>query len=80
MVVDDEMIVRESFLQWFKKSGHVTDTAKSGFEALKKLDEYHYFMVGKWSLAREIGDIAGHFSLIWGRINDDWVIIADHSS
>ncbi len=42
MIVDDEMIVRESFLQWFRKMGHVTDTAKSGPEALKKLDQYPF--------------------------------------
>jgi two-component system response regulator HydG len=38
MVVDDEMIVRESLLHWFKKAGHNVDTAASGFEALEKLE------------------------------------------
>jgi len=52
------------------------------FEIIKmdRLDEFHYFMVGKWSLKRAIGDISGHFSLIWKKINQEWVIIADHSS
>ncbi len=27
MVVDDEMIVRESFYHWFKKYGHEVETA-----------------------------------------------------
>ncbi len=39
MIVDDEMIVRESFYHWFKKSGHLVETAASGFEALEKLNE-----------------------------------------
>jgi hypothetical protein len=47
---------------------------------LNKLDHQHYFMVGKWNLEREVGDISGHFSLIWKKIDGDWVIIADHSS
>ena len=38
MVVDDEMIVRESLFHWFKKAGHDADTAGSGFEALEKLE------------------------------------------
>lgn len=38
MVVDDEMIVRESLYHWFKKSGHTVGTAASGFEALEKLE------------------------------------------
>jgi len=37
MIVDDEMIIRESFLHWFKRAGHFTETASSGFEALDKL-------------------------------------------
>jgi two-component system response regulator HydG len=39
MVVDDEMIIRESFFHWFEKSGHQVQTAASGQEALKKLDQ-----------------------------------------
>ena len=47
---------------------------------LEPLNDDHYFMVGKWHLTREIGDIGGHFTLIWKKINNNWVIIADHSS
>ena len=47
---------------------------------LKRISSNHYFMVGKWFLKREMGDVGGHFSLIWKRINDEWVIVADHSS
>ena len=46
---------------------------------VKKLDKRHYFTVGKWHLARDLGDLSGHFSLVWEKIDDDWVIIADHS-
>ena len=47
---------------------------------LEPLNEDHYFMVGKWELTREVGDIGGHFTLIWKKINNKWVIISDHSS
>ena len=47
---------------------------------LKSISPNHYYMVGKWHLMREIGDIGGHFSLIWERINGEWVIVSDHSS
>lgn len=39
MVVDDERIVRESLYHWFQKYGHKVDTASSGMEALKKLEQ-----------------------------------------
>jgi len=42
MVVDDEMIVRESLFHWFKKSGHKVDAASSGFEALEKLEKFPF--------------------------------------
>ncbi|MCU0468578.1 MAG: nuclear transport factor 2 family protein [Arcicella sp.] len=39
------------------------------------------FVVGKWHLNRpEKGDIGGHYTLLWKKINNQWVIVADHSS
>ncbi|PWK29369.1 hypothetical protein LV89_00209 [Arcicella aurantiaca] len=39
------------------------------------------FVVGKWHLTRpEKGDIGGHYTLLWKKINGEWVIVADHSS
>ena len=42
MIVDDEAIVRESLFHWFKKYGHVVETASSSFEALEKLETYPF--------------------------------------
>ena len=42
MVVDDEEIVRESLFHWFKKYGHVVETAASGVEALDKLEQHPF--------------------------------------
>ncbi|MFH1351850.1 MAG: sigma-54 dependent transcriptional regulator [Pseudomonadota bacterium] len=42
MVVDDELIVRESFLHWFEKLGHRVEAAASGFEALEKLERFPF--------------------------------------
>jgi len=42
MIVDDEMIIRESFFHWFEKGGHRVDTASSGFEALEKLEKFPF--------------------------------------
>jgi two-component system response regulator HydG len=39
MIVDDEMVVRESFYHWFIKAGHNVETAASGQEALTKLED-----------------------------------------
>lgn len=61
------------------------DTAAMGklhFELIefKKLSESNYFVVGKWFLTRSIGNINGVFTLLLKKLNNRWVIIADHSS
>ncbi|MEO7530330.1 MAG: nuclear transport factor 2 family protein [Sediminibacterium sp.] len=61
------------------------DTAamgKLGFEILKvqKLSSDYYFVLGKWALTRSIGNISGHYTLLFKKINNQWVIVVDHSS
>jgi ketosteroid isomerase-like protein len=47
---------------------------------INKLSKHYYFVIGKWHLARSAGDLSGHFSLLFKKINNKWLIIADHSS
>jgi ketosteroid isomerase-like protein len=47
---------------------------------VKKLSTEYYQVVGKWHLKRTIGDVSGHYTLLLKKINEEWVIIADHSS
>lgn len=62
-----------------------SDTAKMGklfFTILetKKLSPEYYFVLGKWFLKRSIGDVGGHYTLLFRRINGRWLIVSDHSS
>ncbi|MBN1821620.1 MAG: nuclear transport factor 2 family protein [Prolixibacteraceae bacterium] len=52
------------------------------FETLSifKIDRKTVFLIGKWELTRESGNVSGHFSLIWQKKKGKWVIVADHSS
>jgi len=61
------------------------DTAKMGklsFEIIKtqKLSDEYFFVVGKWFLKRSVGDLKGHYTLLFRKIKNEWVIVADHSS
>ena len=47
---------------------------------LKKLSPKYYHVTGKWYLKRSIGDVSGHYTLVFRKINGRWVIISDHSS
>lgn len=39
-----------------------------------------YNVVGKWQLSRKMGDLNGHFTLVFKKIDGSWKIIQDHSS
>jgi DNA-binding NtrC family response regulator len=39
MIVDDELIVRESLYHWFRKAGHVVEAVSSGHDALDLLEK-----------------------------------------
>lgn len=61
------------------------DTAAMGkldFNILqvKPLSDTCFFVVGKWHLTRSIGNAGGHFTLLFRKIHNKWVIVADHSS
>lgn len=61
------------------------DTASMGklnFDLLsvKPVAANYFFVVGKWHLTRSIGDVGGVFTLLFRKIKNQWVIIADHSS
>lgn len=47
---------------------------------MKPISAQYYFIVGKWHLQRTIGNLEGIFTLLFKKINGEWVIVADHSS
>lgn len=47
---------------------------------IKRLGKNYFFVLGKWHLKRTVGDVSGYYTLIFQKINREWVIISDHSS
>lgn len=47
---------------------------------VKELSKDYYFVLGKWELKRSMGDLSGHFTLLFRHIAGQWLIVADHSS
>ena len=73
----------QNTLENYKKG--YPDTAAMGklkFNILKvkRLSVMYFFVVGKWYLTRSIGDVGGHFTLLFKKVKNKWVIVADHSS
>ena len=47
---------------------------------VRSLGESHARLIGKFHLKREIGDLEGYFTLIWMKVDGEWLIISDHTS
>jgi len=70
-------------LERYKKGYPDKETmGQLSFEVIqtKKLSAEYFFVVGKWMLKRNAGDLSGYYNLLMKRIKGQWKIIADHSS
>lgn len=38
------------------------------------------YVIGKWTLHKNDKDVGGYYTLLWKKINNKWVIVADHTS
>jgi uncharacterized protein (TIGR02246 family) len=47
---------------------------------ISKIDRKTVFVIGKFEVTREKGDLKGHFTLVIQKIKGQWLIISDHSS
>ena len=73
----------QNTLNNYKKNYPDTTTmGKLQFDILhvKRLSVLYYSVVGKWYLTRSIGNVGGHFTLLFKKIKDKWLIVSDHSS
>jgi len=73
----------QNTLMNYKKNYNNADAMGTlSFDLIKvqRLSPEYYFVVGKWHLKRSIGDLGGHYNLLFRKINGTWVIVADHSS
>lgn len=44
-----------------------------------QLSEMSIYVIGQWELTKE-KPAGGYFTLLWKKINGNWVIVADHTS
>lgn len=48
--------------------------------SLKFLSANYCFVIGKWELTRQVGNLSGVYTLLLRKIKGQWYIINDHSS
>ena len=47
---------------------------------ISKIDRKTVFVIGRFELTREIGNLSGHFTLNIQKVKGEWIIVSDHSS
>lgn len=72
----------QTTLENYKKSYPDKSTmGKLSFKIEKlEVENQAAFMLGKWNIKRDNGDIGGYFTLYWKKIGENWVIVLDHTS
>lgn len=73
----------KSTLEHYKKS--YPDKATMGVLTFSVISVEQFsdticYVIGKWDLKREKGDVGGYYTLLWKKINGKWVIVIDHTS
>jgi len=73
---------KTTLLNYKKNYPDTATMGKLSYDILKmqQLSPDYYFVLGKFFFKRTIGDIGGAYTLIFRKINNQWVIVADHSS
>jgi len=73
----------DNTLERYKKAYPTKDhTGKLNFKlnAISKISDDSYYVMGEFHLKREVGNATGIFMIIFKKINGEWKIIADTSS
>lgn len=73
----------QATLDNYKK--HYPDAAAMGRlqftnEVIDVLAPDRAFVIGRWQLFRQADTLGGHYTLLWKKLEKQWVIVADHSS
>ena len=48
--------------------------------SIEPLSDNTCYVIGTWTLLKKKGNVSGFYTLLWKKINGEWVIVADHTS
>tara|TARA_B100000768_G_scaffold62344_1_gene60372 strand:- start:1830 stop:2183 length:354 start_codon:yes stop_codon:yes gene_type:complete len=68
--------------RYFKSYPDLKTMGKLSFTVnkIKSISEDSAYLIGEYYLKRTIGDSFGHFTLVWKKVNGNWLIVSDHTS
>ena len=68
--------------RYFKSYPDLKTMGKLSFTVnkIKSISKDSAYLIGEYYLKRTIEDSFGHFTLVWKKVNGNWLIISDHTS
>lgn len=48
--------------------------------SIEQLSPTRVYVIGQWHLKKKDKDVEGYYTLLWKKINGQWVIVCDHTS
>ena len=73
---------QNTLMNYKKNYSNADQMGTLSFELItvQRLSPEYYFVVGKWHLDRNAGNVGGHYNLLFRKIKGRWFIVSDHSS
>ena len=68
--------------RYFKSYPDLKTMGKLSFTVnkIKSISKDSAYLIGEYYLKRTIEDSFGHFTLVWKKVNGNWLIVSDHTS
>tara|TARA_B100001094_G_scaffold67148_1_gene63345 strand:+ start:9196 stop:9654 length:459 start_codon:yes stop_codon:yes gene_type:complete len=68
--------------RYFKSYPDIKTMGKLSFTVnkIKSISKDSAYLIGEYFLKRTIEDSFGHFTLVWKKVNGNWLIVSDHTS
>ena len=55
-------------------------TLEFDIKVVEPISDEFWHVIGQWSLQRKEDNPSGHFTLLFRKLDDQWVIVSDHTS
>lgn len=55
-------------------------TLNFSLTSIEPISDNTCYVIGTWTLLKKKGNVSGFYTLLWRKVKDKWVIVADHTS
>ena len=71
--------IKERYLRAYSRKDEMGEVSFK-IDNIFMIDYNSAILIGRFFLKRIVGDLSGHFTLVFKKVNNKWFIISDHTS